>query len=195
MSTDYSDLLPEHFGFLLVANFSLIAFSSAIEALRMANQSAEKILYKWTVCTLEGTPVSASNGLEIKPDCSVDDIHNMSTFIVCGGIQISDQWTRPMQVALRKVTTQRNIIVGAICTGSYLLAKAGLLNGYKSTIHWENMASMREEFPNAHFTDDLYQIDRDRLTCAGGLASLDMMLNVIGRKHGPKLTTMISELA
>jgi transcriptional regulator GlxA family with amidase domain len=195
MSTDYVDLLPEHFGFLLVPSFSLIAFSSVIESLRMANQSAEKILYQWTVCTLDGASIKASNGLEIKPDCSIDDIHNLSTFFVCGGIEIADQWSKPMQVALRKIATQRNLIIGAICTGSYLLAKAGLLNGYKSTIHWENIASMREEFPNAQFTDDLYQIDRDRITCAGGLAALDMMLNLIGKKHGTKLTTMISELA
>lgn len=161
----------------------------------MANQIAAEVLYTWSICTLDGEPVKSSNGVQLKPDCSIDDIGNLSFFFVCGGIDIDDHWTKPMQVALRKMTMKRNIVMGAICTGSYLLAKAGLLNGYKSTIHWENIASMREEFPNAQFSDDLYQIDRDRITCAGGHAALDMMLNLIGARHGQKLTSMISELA
>ena len=195
MSTDNSDLHPEHFGFLLVPNYSMIAFSSAVEPLRMANQVAGEVLYKWSTCTLDGEPVQASNGVVLTPDCSVEAFGDLSIFFVCGGIEIADHWTKAMQVALRKMTMQRNIIMGAICTGSYLLAKAGLLNGYKSTIHWENIASMREEFPNAQFSDDLYQIDRDRITCAGGHATLDMMLKLIGNRHGTKLTSMISELA
>ena len=195
MSTDNPDLRPDHFGFLLVPSYSMIAFSSAIEPLRMANQVAGEVLYKWSICTLDGKPVQASNGVELTPDCSIDDIKDVSIFFVCGGIEIADHWTKAMQVALRKMTMQRNIIMGAICTGSYLLAKAGLLNGYKSTIHWENIASMREEFPSAQFSDDLYQIDRDRITCAGGQAALDMMLNLIGKVHGQKLTSVISELA
>jgi transcriptional regulator GlxA family with amidase domain len=195
MSTNKSSFHPEHFGFLLVPNYSMIAFTSAIEPLRMANQVAGEVLYKWSVCTLDGESVKASNGVELKPDGSIDDINNLSIFFVCGGIEIADHWTKAMQIALRKMTMQRNIIMGAICTGSYLLAKAGLLNGYKSTIHWENIASMREEFPNAQFSDDLYQIDRDRITCAGGQAALDMILKLIDGTHGPKLTSMISELA
>lgn len=161
----------------------------------MANQVAGLVLYRWTICTLDGEAVQASNGIEIVPDCSVDALGDLSIFFVCGGIEIADHWNKAMQVALRKMTTQRNITMAAICTGSYLLAKAGLLNGYKSTIHWENIASMREEFPNAQFSDDLYQIDRDRITCAGGHAALDMMLNLISKSHGPKLSSMISELA
>lgn len=195
MSTDNSDPNPEHFGFLLVPNYSMIAFSSTIEPLRLANQVVGKTLYKWSICTLDGRAVKASNGIKLTPHCRIDDMDDLSVFFVCGGIGIADYWTKAMQAALRKIVMQRNIIIGAICTGSYLLAKAGLLNGYKSTIHWENIASMREEFPNAQFSDDLYQIDRDRITCAGGQAALDMMLNLIGDKHGSKLTSMISELA
>ncbi|MFT5657931.1 MAG: transcriptional regulator GlxA family with amidase domain [Gammaproteobacteria bacterium] len=195
MSTDFPDLIPEHFAFLLVPNYSMIAFSSAIEPLRMANQITERELYRWTICTLDGAPVQASNGVEILPDCKVEDLPKVSTFVVCGGLKIADYWNKPMQLMLRKLTMKRDTTMAAICTGSYLLAKAGLLDGYKSTIHWENIASMREEFPNANFSDDLYQIDRDRITCAGGHAALDMMVNLIGTTHGAKIASMISELA
>jgi transcriptional regulator GlxA family with amidase domain len=80
-----------------------------------------------------------------------------------------------------------------MCTGSYLLARAGLLDGYRCTIHWENMASMREEFPGIIVSQELFEIDRDRYTCSGGTAPLDMMLNIISRHHGAQLAVAISE--
>jgi len=192
MSEVKTEVKPNHFGFLLVPNYSMIAFTSAIEPLRMANRAAQKTLYQWSVYTLDGNPVKASNRLEISPDASIDKAGAMSILFVCGGVEIADSWTRPMKFALRKIAS-RNITIGAVCTGSYLLARAGLLDGYKCTIHWENIASMREEFPKTQFTDDLFLIDRDRITCAGGQASLDMMLKIISETHGSKITAHISE--
>ena len=192
MSEVKTEVKPNHFGFLLVPNYSMIAFTSAIEPLRMANRAAQKTLYQWSVYTLDGNPVKASNRLEISPDAGIDKAGAMSILFVCGGVEIADSWTRPMKFALRKIAS-RNITIGAVCTGSYLLARAGLLDGYKCTIHWENIASMREEFPKAQFTDDLFLIDRDRITCAGGQASLDMMLKIISEAHGSKITAHISE--
>jgi len=192
MSTQNTEVKTDHFGFLLVPNYSMLAFTSAVEPLRMANRAAQKPLYKWTICTLDGNPVKASNGLEVACDQSIDNVGDVSKFFVCGGVDIGDYWSKPLQFALRKIAS-RNITVGALCTGSYLLARAGLLDGYKCTIHWENIASMREEFPKANFSDDLFQIDRDRITCAGGQSSLDMMLKVISNVHGAKLAAHISE--
>ena len=192
MSEEKAEVKPTHFGFLLVPNYSMIAFTSAVEPLRMANRAAQKTLYSWSIYTLDGNPVKASNGLEITPYGSIDKAGEMLYFFVCGGVEIADSWTRSMKFVLRKIAS-RNIIIGAVCTGSYLLAQAGLLDGYKCTIHWENIASMREEFPKAQFTDDLFQIDRDRITCAGGQSSLDMMLKIISDAHGSKLAAHISE--
>ncbi|MFV2032248.1 MAG: GlxA family transcriptional regulator [Gammaproteobacteria bacterium] len=182
----------DHFGFLLVHNYSMIAFTSAIEPLRMANRAAGKTIYTWSIYTLDGKPVKASNGIEISPDFGIDSVGEVSIFFVCGGVDIADSWNKSFQFALRKLA-KRHISLGALCTGSYLLARAGLLDGYKCTIHWENIASVREEFPNAQFSDDLFQFDRDRITCAGGQASLDMMLKLIGERHGPRLAAHISE--
>jgi len=192
MSEAKVEAKPSHVGFLLVPNYSMIAFTSAIEPLRMANRAAQKTLYRWTIYTLDGNPVKASNGLEISPDDSIENAGAMSILFVCGGVEIAETWSRSLKFALRKIAS-RNITIGAVCTGSYLLARAGLLDGYKCTIHWENIASMREEFPKTRFSDDLFQIDRDRITCAGGQASLDMMLKVISDAHGSKLAAHISE--
>ena len=147
MSNDKNDSKPEHFGFLQVPNYSMIAFSSAIEPLRMANRDAGKELYRWSVYTIDGLPEKASNGLEVTPDESIDNATDMSILFVCGGSDIADAWTKQLQFSLRRIAKRTNIRLGALCTGSYLLARAGLLDGYKCTIHWENIASLREDFP------------------------------------------------
>lgn len=193
MSADAAEIKPDHYGFLLIHNYSMIAFSLAIESLRMANRAAEKTLYTWSIYTLDGDSVTASNGLKVSPDSSIDHAGEMSICFVCSGINVADCWNKSLQFAIRKIASRNHIVLGALCTGSYLLARAGLLDGYKCTIHWENIASMREEFPSAQFSDDLFQIDRDRITCAGGQASLDMMLKLISDVHGPKLAAHISE--
>jgi transcriptional regulator GlxA family with amidase domain len=183
----------EHFGFLLVPNYSMIAFTSAIEPMRMANRNSGKELYRWSVFTVDGLAEKASNGLEITPDGSIESADDISILFVCGGAEISEAWSKQLQFSLRRIAKRNNIVIGALCTGSYLLARAGLLDGYKCTIHWENIASLREEFANVQVSDDLYLFDRDRITCAGGQASLDMMLKLINDRHGNKLVTLISE--
>jgi transcriptional regulator GlxA family with amidase domain len=88
---------------------------------------------------------------------------------------------------------KKNIPLGAMCTGSYVLAAAGLLDGYRSTIHWENIASMREQFPKLNISSSLFVIDRDRYTCSGGISSIDLMLNLVASIHGHQLVQQISE--
>lgn len=193
MNIDNPAAKPQHFGFLQVPNYSMIAFSSAIEPLRMANRDAGKELYRWTIYTLDGLPEKASNGLEITPDASIENADELAALFVCGGEEIAESWSKQLQFSLRRIAKRNNTKIGALCTGSYLLARAGLLDGYKCTIHWENIASLREDFPNVQVTDDLFQFDRDRITCAGGQASMDMMLKLIQERHGSKLVTHISE--
>ncbi len=193
MSNEKALSKPENFGFLLIPDYSMIAFTLAIEPLRMANRAAGSELYRWGVYTVDGLAERASNGLEITPDDSIENLDDVSILFVCGGANIADAWSKQLQFALRRTAKRSNVRVGALCTGSYLLARAGLLDGYRCTIHWENIASLREDFPEVLVSDDLFLFDRDRITCAGGQASLDMMLKLIGDRHGNKLVTHISE--
>jgi transcriptional regulator GlxA family with amidase domain len=112
---------------------------------------------------------------------------------VCSGINVANAYNKNLKNALAKFAAQK-VPLGSMCTGAYLLARAGLLDGYKCTLHWENMASMREEFPKLHITDDLFVIDRDRYTCAGGSASFDMMINIMTKFHPDTPVSDISEL-
>ncbi|NQZ31881.1 MAG: GlxA family transcriptional regulator [Oceanospirillaceae bacterium] len=183
---------PIRIGFLLVDKYSMIAMSSAIEPLRMANRLSQQTLYEWPVLTLDGQSVCASNGLMMAPGDSVDSVKNLDILFICAGMDVDQVYNKKLQSALHAFD-RRKIKLGGLCTGAYLLARAGLLDGYHCTIHWENLTSMREEFPKLNVSDELYEIDRDRYTCAGGNAPLDMMLKIITDTNGGMLSANISE--
>jgi len=193
MQTSSTENSPIRYGFLVVENYSMIAISSAIEPLRMANRISDKTLYEWFLVTLDGNPVPASNGLIINPDFAVADVSSLNALFVCSGLDAANSFSKQLKNVLRRKASQK-IPLGALCTGSYLLAKSGLLDGYQCTIHWENIASMREEFPQIRFSEELFEIDRDRYTCAGGSAPLDLMLKLIANTHGNQIAIDISEM-
>jgi transcriptional regulator GlxA family with amidase domain len=111
--------------------------------------------------------------------------------MVCGGVDVRHAVSRRLSAALRRMA-HRRIALGALCTGAFALAEAGLLEGYRCAIHWENLPAIRGEFPNVTFVEDLFAIDRDRLTCTGGIAPLDMMLTLIRARLGSRLAAQIS---
>jgi transcriptional regulator GlxA family with amidase domain len=94
--------------------------------------------------------------------------------------------------ALRRASDRR-VALGGLCTGGYALAKAGLLDNFRATIHWENLSALREQFPRVRISDQLFTIDRDRFTCSGGTAPLDLMLHLIQLRLGPRISQLVSE--
>ena len=79
---------------------------------------------------------------------------------------------------------RQGVSLGGVDTGPFVLASAGLLDGYRCAVHWESLPGFRESYPSVDVTTALYEIDRDRMTCAGGAASIDMMLEYVARTHG-----------
>ena len=183
---------PREIVFALVPDYSFIAFSSAVEPLRMANRMRGEQLYRWRIVSVGGAPVASSSGLSVQIDGDLGSVENADLVIVCAGEQVQRHVDKTCLAWLRRLA-QRRIPLGAICTGAYLLARADLLGGYRCTIHWENLASLREEHPDITVTSELFEIDRDRYTCSGGVAPLDMMLNLIQAEHGSPLAVAISE--
>ncbi len=186
------DTQPTTYGFLLLHNYSTIAFSAAVEPLRLANRELDYPAYNWQVLTLDGTAQVSSCGLIVQPDGRLGEQRKLDTLFICGGINIEEVWSRPLMLSLRKLAREK-VNLGALCTGAYILAKAGLLDNYRATIHWENMATVREEFPHVNFCNELFELDRNRFTCAGGTAPLDMMLSIIRRDHNASLACKLSE--
>lgn len=180
------------FAFLTLPNYSLIAVTNALEVLRMANRVAGRDIYEWSIASLDGRPVPASSGLELTPTVALDKIGKVEILFVCGGIDVREAVSNPLLAALRRLG-ERRIGLGALCTGGYALARAGLLDNYRATIHWENLPALREEFPRVQLNDQVFSIDRDRFTASGGTAPLDLMLNLIQLKHGLRISQQVSE--
>ncbi|RFU44709.1 GlxA family transcriptional regulator [Paraburkholderia sp. DHOC27] len=181
-----------HFGFLTLPSFSMIAFTSAIEVLRMANYVAREPHYRWSVLTPDGMPARASNGMTVKPTRTLEEAGMPDVLIVCGGTQIRSAVDGGIKTLLRDVA-QQGVPLGGICTGAYALMAAGLLDDYRCTVHWEDLSVLHKEFPRVRFADELFTIDRDRLTCTGGTAPLDLMLNLVEKRLGQKLAAQVSE--
>jgi transcriptional regulator GlxA family with amidase domain len=182
---------PERIGFLLVSGFSAMAFFSAIEPLRVANRLAGRSLYEWRIYALHADPVEASNGMRLVPDLPFG-AERPPTLIVCAGFNPERAESKSTLATLRRFA-RAGVRLGALDTGAHVLAKAGLLDGFRVSIHWEAAPAFREEFPNIEVTGELFEMQDGIFTCAGGTAALDLMLAVIGAQHGLGLACAISE--
>ena len=183
---------PREFVFLLVPQFSMIAFAAAIEPLRLANRMSRRQLYSWRTASANGAQVPASNRCIVSTDTGLEDIGRDASIVVCAGLDLKDAASRPVLTWLRK-QSRRGIAVGAVCTGAHILAKAGLLDGKRCTIHWENQAAFAEDFPEAELCNLLYVTDDSTFTCAGGTAAADMMLYLIAEDHGTELASLVAD--
>ena len=178
-------------GFLTLNEFTMIAFSSAIEVLRMANHLSGKPYYEWRVITIDGNPIPSSNGLAPHQVSTYDKATPLDMVFVCGGTNVSKFVDAGVVALLRRMARDR-VVLGGLCTGTYALVKSGLLDGYQCTIHWENMAGLREKYARVQFLEELFVIDRDRITCTGGIAPIDMMLSLVHAQFGKTLVAEIS---
>ncbi len=179
-------------GFLLVENFSMLAFASAIEPLRAANRMAETQLFDWVVAGAAGEAVRASNGITVMPEGGLEALAARRLVFVCSGLDVQKYTDKGLLNLVRRLD-RGGAITGAICTGTYIMAAAGLLDNRSCTIHWENIDGLAEEFPLLEVTSELFEIDDTRITCSGGTAALDMMLYLIGQAHGQALAAKVSE--
>ena len=183
---------PGRFGFLLIEDFSTISFAAAIEPLRMANRLSGRDLYRFVILSADGRPVSASNGVRVLPDHGLDVPPGLDAVFVCGPTPVRRSGDEAVLAWLRR-QAHDGVALGGLCTGSQVLARAGLLDGYRCTVHWENLQGLREACPELVLTTALYEIDRDRYSAGGGTAPMDMMLYLIARDQGEDLAAAISE--
>jgi transcriptional regulator GlxA family with amidase domain len=183
---------PHTVGFLLLPDFSLLSYACAIEPLRAANRLSGRLLYAWRHIAIKGAPARASNGVEVRADHGLDDEFEVDTVFVCAGGNPARFRSRGVPHWLRSLA-RRGVRLGGVSGGPYALARAGLLNGHRCTIHWEHFPAFVEEFPDLHATRSLFVIDRDRLTCSGGTAALDMMHALIEQDHGQELAVAVSD--
>jgi transcriptional regulator GlxA family with amidase domain len=184
---------PHRFGFLIIPNFPLIPFASATETLRMANWLTDSKLYEWYLLTEDGLPVQSSNGLTITPDASIENAPPLDDLIVLAGGLLPPVTKSKKLFHWLQRTARGGCRIGAAGLGSFILARAGLLDGYRCTVHWKLLTNFRNEFPRLDVTGELYEIDRMRHTSSGGTGTLDVMLSLIGAQHGSALAAHLAE--
>ncbi|RJG12393.1 GlxA family transcriptional regulator [Pseudomonas cavernicola] len=183
--------MSQDFWFLLLPGFSVMGFVSAVEPLRVANRFRGE-LYRWHVLSLDGGPVLASNGMSINADGALEPLKRGATLLVVAGFEPLKAYTPALEHWLKRLDRE-GVTLGGIDTGSFVLAEAGLLGGHRLTLHWEAISAFQESYPNLDVTQELFEIDRTRITSAGGTASIDLMLDLIGQAHGAELAVQVSE--
>jgi AraC family transcriptional regulator, carnitine catabolism transcriptional activator len=177
--------------FLLVPKFSMIALYGALEPLRVANRFAGPT-FSWRFISEDGAPVSASNDIPVSVSGSLADLGRPAMAVVSASYEPERGLTRTMLSAIRRLARGR-VPLAAIDTGPFLLAEAGVLDGYRATCHWESLPGFRESYPKVLAEQSLYVTDRDRMTSAGGAAAIDMMLHWIGRLLGGPLAVAVAD--
>ena len=183
---------PRRFVFVLMENFTLLSFSSALDALRIANRMSGKTLYEWIFIGENEGVVSCSAGTQFKLDNSLIELHRDDTILLCGGTSIQEATTKKLIGWLRR-EARRGLTIGGLCTAAYPMAKAGLLDEKKATIHWENQDSFAEEFLEVELTKTVFVCDGNRYTTAGGTSSIDLLLKIIADEHGEELANAVAD--
>ncbi|WP_442953536.1 GlxA family transcriptional regulator [Paracoccus sp. (in: a-proteobacteria)] len=173
----------------------MLPFTAAIEPLRLANRASGQALFEWRLVGPAGDVATCSNGTRVLLDGGLEGEATPGrdeVVIVCGGTDIAREATRPVLSWLRR-QARGGASVGAVCTGAWILAEAGLLDGRKATIHWENHDGFAEAFPGVDLYRSVFVQDGNRLTAAGGTSSIDLMLHLIAEDHGDQIAAEVAD--
>lgn len=182
----------QHVAFLLVEEFSHLAFSCAVEPLRIANLVSGEPLYEWSFGSENGESAVCSNGSVTLVHFGFDAVPKCDRLFALSGIHMRAHVTKPLLAALRRARVQ-GAAVGALCSGAWVLAEAGFLDGMQAAIHWEYHDSFMEAFPEVNLVRSVFVADEKHMTASGGTATADLMLHLIEREHGYDLAVAVAD--
>ena len=182
--------MTQTLAFILMPGFSAIAFFAALEPLRIANRLSGKPLFAWTIHAPDDDYAAASNGMQLRSDGAVPDAPH--TLVICAGFRPLDQ-ARPALLGQIRRMWRAGCQIGSIDTGAFVLAEAGILGREMITLHWEAAEEFRRRYPHIPVSTELYERHARLITCAGGTAAMDMMLDDISARHGIALAQAVSD--
>ncbi|MCP4875832.1 MAG: GlxA family transcriptional regulator [Gammaproteobacteria bacterium] len=181
----------EIIGILLIEGYPIIPFSCVVDSMRAANRLSGKELFQWEYYAADDNPVSASCGITV-PARALSEARNLETLVIVAP-NTAQNFDDAKTLNLLKSFDRQQVNLGSASSGSFVLARAGLLDDCRSTIHWENIPVFKELYPQLDVAFTLYEIAERRFTCSGGTAALDMMLKLIENQHGRPLAQQISQ--
>ena len=187
------DPLPRSYAFLLIPGFSTLGFACALDCLSLANHHPSgRRFYSWRLLSEKGQPVAAYNGVQVNVDAGLIELDRRETLIVCAGENAGAGSSRAVLDWLRR-QTRKGMDFGALSSGTYTLALAGLIGGKRVTTHWEYKTALTEMLPDVIMQDTLYSVDGRIFTSAGGAASMDMMLHRVQADYGEDLAAWVAD--
>lgn len=182
----------KRFVFVLMPEFTLLSFAAAVESLRIANRMAGGEVYEWMCIGEGGGEIMASCGISFAVDGDLVELAREDVVVLCGGLNIREHSNKRLKNWLRREARRGKPVIG-LCTASYVMAVCGLLDEKRCTIHWENQDSFIEEFDNIELRKSVFVIDGNRMSTAGGTASIDLMLKLIADDHGETLANAVAD--
>jgi len=188
-----------HFCFVLIPGYSLLAIAGAIDVLRAANLGVEDAdqLYSWQLIGTEKTRAQArsSSGLGLLVNdiesVAVEQLPERTVIAVCGGDNSHNFSNQHLTHWLKRAAT-RDIHIGSISDGAFVVAACGLFFGHRSTIHWKCLDAYKSKYPDLDIRATILEIDRRRFSCAGGTSSLDLFLHFVRQDFGADRAARIS---
>jgi AraC family carnitine catabolism transcriptional activator len=184
---------PHRLALIVLPDFSNLGLALAIEPLFVANWLSQRRLFDWSVLSVDGLSVKASNGMRVPVDGAIGETADFETAIVLASFNVKQHAEDQRVLGWLRRMSRFGITLGAIETGSEIQAAAGLLDGYQAAVHWDNLDGFRERYPKVEATAQLYTISRERLTCAGATAILDMMARWIGQTVDDGLAAEVAQ--
>lgn len=192
MERQNDEIRQPRFVFVLQPEFPMNAMILASEALRIANQNSGRRIFDWHMVSERGQPVRASNGMWVTPDAPVADLHGADVVLVFEG-NLPTQHNSPSLLGALRTAHRFGATVIGIDTGAFALAQAGILGSTTTTLHWEAMPAYLERFPATNVRDCLFHLEGKSGNCAGGVATLDLMLWLIASLRGRLLADEVAD--
>lgn len=184
--------MTEHVVFALVEDYSHLAFANAVEPLRIANMVSGKKLFRWSFVSLDGRKATASNGAITLVHSDFASAPIGDRLFVLAGNRVHDHVCGQLLALLRR-DRRHGVKIGGLCSGAYVLAKAGMLDGLSVAVHWTMHDTFREEFPEVVLSETVFVSDGPFATASGGAAAADLILHLIEKTHGEDLVIRIAD--
>ena len=182
---------PRQVGVCVAANMSLSSMLLACEPLRSVNRFYGRPAYEIAFVGPSWEPVTSGIGIAVEPSATFEGDEPYDLVVAVSAYDQPESYKRALRRFLRR-HARRGVDLCGIDFGAVFLAEAGLLDGHRATLHWEVMDSVIDRFPRVRFCDDVYVVDRARLTCGGHLACNDLFLSVVERHHGARIAAFVA---
>lgn len=184
---------PQRIGILLFERFSNHCLANTVEPLRAANMLLGRRVYEWSFMSPDGASVRSSSGLPVAAEMALSQSGNGDILFLIPSYEHQEYLTPAVLRALRGAAGRFDVLAG-LDMGSWLMAAAGLLDGYQAAIHWDEVDNFQEAFPEVEVTQARVVMDRGRWSCGGAMTAFELVLRMIGDTHGEALRMEVASL-